>query len=170
MNNATDRCDPALMDRFFDNEVDEAEGAWAKAHLAGCPSCRRFQLENQAIGDLFRSELDGVLTGADKTMLEEQVITQVGRHHSRGWGWLKELFAFKRLIPLAAVAGMLVLVFGYLFVSDVPAGPSAIVTSFQGDYSSVMIMETPETRNTIIWFVETTRAPNTEREKKQTDA
>ena len=33
-------------------------------------------------------------------------------------------------------------------------GPSAVVSSFSGNVSSVIIMETPETRQTIVWFSE----------------
>ena len=101
MSNATERCDPALMDRFFDNELDAQETARAEAHLAGCPSCRRLQQENRVIGDLFRSSLDGVLTAVDKTALEEQVIAQVGRRNSSAWERLRDFFPLGRLIPLA---------------------------------------------------------------------
>ncbi len=156
MSDARNRCDPALMDRFFDGEADEAEGVRARAHVAQCPQCRLFLERNRAIGGLLRSDPGAVLTRSEREALEERVIARAVQRRPRPWAGLKGILSPRRLIPLAAAAGMLVFAFIQVFETVTPAGPSAIVTSFQGDYASVMIMEAPESRSTIIWFVETT--------------
>jgi len=49
---------------------------------------------------------------------------------------------------------MLVMFF-YLAMMPVPAsGPSAIIDSLQGDFASVMILETQKSRQTILWIHE----------------
>jgi anti-sigma factor RsiW len=154
MSNPNDRCDPDLMARYFDSEVSERERERAQAHAAGCAACRSLLEQNRTVADLFRADPDAVLTDAERAALEARVIALAGRWPSgirKGW---KAVLAPKRLIPLAAVAGLLMVGFSIL-MPDRPAGPSAIVNSFQGDYQSVMILETPEKRNTIIWVVET---------------
>jgi anti-sigma factor RsiW len=144
------------MDRYFDKELSGAERARAQAHAERCAACRRHLEQNRAVADLFQSDTDRVLSDSEKIALEDQVIGRLGGHQAgirHGW---KVIFTPKRLIPLAALAGLLMVVFSFVFEADIPSGPSAIVNSFQGDYQSVMILETPEKRNTIIWLVETT--------------
>jgi hypothetical protein len=55
-------------------------------------------------------------------------------------------------------AGAAALVLALLLVTLPPpaqlAEPSAIVNSFSGDVASVIIVETPESHQTIIWYTE----------------
>ena len=149
-------CESALIDRFFDAEVSREERARVEAHVADCPECRRRLEANREIGALLLESPEHRLSGKEKTALENRLIERM--RNDRWWkrtagdGWLRP----RRLVSLAAAVGVLLLAFTFFSKPDIPAGPSAIVTSFQGEYTSVMIVETPETRNTIIWFDETT--------------
>ncbi len=61
------------------------------------------------------------------------------------------------LVPVSSLAMLLILclaLFRYTYFTD-ESGPSAIVDSFTGNVTSVVIIETPESRQTIIWFSET---------------
>ena len=152
MDRADDRCDPILMERYFDHELNPEDRARAEAHLTICPACRRLLEKNRLVAEIFRSDPAAVLTEGEKAALEVQVLARASRHSWDVWDWLKA----KRLVPLAAATALLVAVFSYLLEPAPPSGPSAIVNSFQGDVSSVVILETPDNHNTIIWFVETT--------------
>lgn len=141
-------CDPVLLDRFFDGEAGADEGARIEAHVAGCARCRSHLEANRAIAELMCGVTDQRLATAEKVALEDRLVARIGRR--RRW-----LLRPSRMVPLAGAVGMLLWVLTSFFRPAAPNGPSAIVTSFQGDYTSVMIVETPETRNTIIWFDET---------------
>ena len=156
MDREDDRCDPILMERYLDHELNPEDRARAEAHLTICPACRRSLEKNRMVGELFRSDPAAVLTEGEKGALEAQVLAQASRHPWGAWDWLKATFTPKRLVPLAVATALLVVVFSYLLGPAPPSGPSAIVNSFQGDVSSVVILETPDNHNTIIWFVETT--------------
>jgi hypothetical protein len=55
------------------------------------------------------------------------------------------------------VAAGLLIFFAYTnFVAKPAYVPSAIIKSFSGSMSSVMVFETPETRQTILWYNEET--------------
>ena len=131
--------------------------------LYGVEAAFRFQDPHQRVspghrnlGDRLKSSLDQVLTDSERTLVENRVIAQVRKQNRQPWAGLQKLLVPKRLFALTAATGLLLFVLAFFFEAETPSGPSAIVTSFQGEYSSVMIMETPETRNTIIWFDETT--------------
>jgi anti-sigma factor RsiW len=141
-------CDPVLLDRFFDGETSADEGMRIEAHLAGCTRCRSYLEANRAIAGMMRGMVNQGLASAEMADLEERLVTRLERRRP---GLLRP----SRLVPLAAALGMLLWVFTTFLGPTPPNGPSAIVTSFQGDYTSVMIVETPDTRNTIIWFDET---------------
>jgi hypothetical protein len=73
-------------------------------------------------------------------------------------GSLRPAFwAPRRWIPVGVLA--MVLLVGMVIVNpwqqtDTTAQPSAIVESFQGNVSTVMILETQTTGQTIVWFKE----------------
>ena len=90
----------------------------------------------------------------DFTALEKDVLYKALRQYRhRGQG--SAFFASLRYtIPATVAAGLLVF-FGYAHFLAKPAPvPSAIINSFTGSMSSVMIFETPETRQTILWYKE----------------
>jgi hypothetical protein len=70
------------------------------------------------------------------------------------WIQLRAFLVSKRcLVPATALA----LAFLFFVLLQPPAsvsGPSAIISSFQGDVASVMILETPESHQTILWISE----------------
>ena len=92
-------CDPGLMDRFFDGEVEKDERGWCETHLAACQSCRNRLEGHRAVARQLASSLDQALTDAEKTTLEERVIAQVRRESRRPWAGINRLLTPKRLIP-----------------------------------------------------------------------
>jgi anti-sigma factor RsiW len=155
MNAKNSACDATLIERYFDGEVSRDEQARIGTHLAGCASCRRLLAGNREIGRLLRSQPDHCLGPIEKTVLKDRLVEQLRKRRRGAERDRLGLSNPRRWVPAAAVIGMLLAAFIFFSGPDPGAGPSAIVTSFQGDYSSVMIVETPETRSTIIWFDET---------------
>lgn len=146
-------CDPGLVSRFFDGELGAEEYDRVAGHVKDCPACRK-RLEELGI---LSKDIRSFLTGSRKeasTGLEQKLLEAIQKKETPWWVKTKEVIFSKRvLIPASAVASA-VLIFFSLFYTPAPSGPSAIVTSLSGSGSSVIIMETPRTRQTILWFDE----------------
>jgi anti-sigma factor RsiW len=147
-------CDPALLGRLFDRELGLDEAARVGRHLKNCPSCQKELRENEAISTLFKAGLDDQLSRIDLSDFEQRVLEHIQRNTVPWWMRLRDLFVSKRfLVPATAIATIL-LVFSLTRHPVTVLGPSAIIDSFAGDISSVIILETPRSRQTILWFSE----------------
>ena len=157
MNEAqTNFCDDDLLIRSLDDDLDAAEKERLAAHLETCRPCRQQLARLTGFSrDLVR-RVDLAAEAVDFTALEKDVLTKAlrpRRSTNGGAGWFR---ALKFGIPAAVTAGLL-LFFGYgQFMVNSGPPPSAIINSFTGSMSSVMIFETPETSQTILWYTEDT--------------
>lgn len=149
------KCDPTLISLYLDGELDSDKEVEIKDHLKGCSSCQRALADYRAASSLLKAGADRALARANLVDLEEKVLERT-RSGRRGWWWrLKDLSPPKKiLIPAAAMAGALLLFLAYPRPPSPVSGPSAIINSFTGEISSVIFIETPESRQTIIWFRE----------------
>ena len=149
-------CDPILLDRYLDNDLDDGEKAQVKAHIAGCRQCRSQAATLTAFSQNFRDRVQHAADSVDFIALEKQVLNKaLGQYRSRG-GLSRLIASLKYIIPATVTAGLL-LFFAYsTYDLKAPPVPSAIINSFTGSMSSVVIFETPETRQTILWYTEET--------------
>ena len=148
------KCDPTLLARLFDRELGLDEAARVGRHLKNCPSCQKELRENEDISTLFKAGLDDQLSRIDLSDLEQRVLEHIQRNRVPWWMRLRELFVSKRfLVPATAIATILLL-FSLTRHPVTVSGPSAIIDSFTGEISSVIILETPRSRQTILWFSE----------------
>ena len=86
--------------------------------------------------------------------VEDQLVERIRRRNTPVWRTvLSVLVSRKALIPAVAIASLILVLFT-VFRTPGVSGPSAIVTSLSGDTASVIIMETPDTGHTILWFSE----------------
>ncbi|BBO73358.1 hypothetical protein DSCW_07750 [Desulfosarcina widdelii] len=159
-------CDDALLVRYLDGDLDNDEKKWMEDHLQCCKTCRRQLAFFSDFSQDFRDHVQRQTDQVDFTPIEKEAINKAlrQRYHKRG---PSSFFAsLKFAVPAAAVACLL-LFFGYtrFMVDHGPAQPSAIINSFTGSMTSVMIFETPETRQTILWYNE---EPDTESEHNAT--
>jgi anti-sigma factor RsiW len=147
--------DQELLNRFFDQEVGPGESIRIREHLKHCDSCQRALRDHHALSTHFRTGLAEGVSRADLAKIEENVLAVIQRKETPWRTRLRELFLGKRFyVPAAATAVVLVL-FLALFRHPSPMpGPSAIVSSVEGDVASVMILETPESHQTIVWITE----------------
>ena len=151
-------CDPTALDRFLDQEVGPEERAQISEHLGHCVPCQKALQDIQAISTLFKTSMEREISYGRLEDVEGQVMTRVHETKVSWWIKLKELlFSKKFYIPATAAAAAALFV--YLTMPSAPVrGPSAIINSFTGEITSVMIIETPGSRQTILWFHETSAA------------
>ena len=149
-------CNHDLLIRSLDDDLDAAEKERLAAHLETCRPCRQQLARLTGFSRDLGRRVDLAADAVDFTALEKDVLTKAlrtRRSNNGGEGWFR---ALKYGIPAAVTAGLL-LFFGYSqFMVNSGPPPSAIINSFTGSMSSVMIFETPETRQTILWYTEDT--------------
>ena len=151
-------CDEILIDRYLDGDLDAGEKARIEAHLAGCRPCRRRVDAMAAFSQDLRDRVHRVTESVDFIALEKQVLNKALRQHRSRSGISRFVASLKYAIPAAVTASLLIFFVYSNFVGK-PAPtpvPSAIINSFTGSMSSVMIFETPKTRQTILWYNEDT--------------
>ena len=163
--------DPIMLSQFADGEVKPDEAEQIKQHLSDCPDCRKAVNDNHLLSSHFKNYLNLNTSSINLSALETNVLEKIDRKNEILRDKIKRLlFSKKFLIPVSAMASVLFLLlfFSYRFIyrnSDGPVRrfpvqtsaatvPSAIVDSFSGETSAVMIMETPHSRLTILWYNE----------------
>jgi anti-sigma factor RsiW len=148
-------CNPELLDRYLDQELGPDDASMVAKHLEQCPSCQKALRENQAISGLFREKMHEVLSQVNLQAIETRVVAAIDDQRIPWWSALRNLFVSKRFyVPATAVVAGLVLLGVLLTPSPPVSAPSAIISSFKGDVGSVMFLETPKLRQTVIWFNE----------------
>jgi len=149
-----DTCDPAVVSRFFDGELDPIDCESIKQHICNCLECEKLMEDLKTISGHIRTHMADHRAGKGQVAVESGIIDTIRKRNLSRWASAREtLFSRKALIPAAALVS-LVLVALTFFRSPAVTGPSAIITSLSGDMSSVIIMETPDTGHTILWFTE----------------
>jgi anti-sigma factor RsiW len=145
-----EKCDEALLNRYVDGEAAEEEAQRVDRHLERCAACRRFVQQQEQLAQQLRREVADARQAEDFDRLEMRIRRGVGRRPQ-----LREsLLSWKLLLPVGATAALALVFFTSLFRPSVPGGPSAVINSFTGTVSSVMILETPLSHRTVIWYSE----------------
>ncbi|UCG79777.1 MAG: zf-HC2 domain-containing protein [Desulfobacterales bacterium] len=148
-------CDLILLSRYADQETNPEETRQIQAHLLSCPECRQALAEQRQLAELLQQGVSAAQQGVDFDRLEKRILT-VDRRRSRIWSDIREgVLSWKVALPVATAAAALILFFFTpLFQQPSPSGPSAIINSFTGRVTSVMILETPRSQQTVIWYSE----------------
>jgi anti-sigma factor RsiW len=156
MTEAHERCDQSLVDQYYDRDLNREEEARFEEHLETCPVCRQALKENQRLSEAFTSGLADAAARTDLDEIETRVMEKIRARGLPWWRRIPSLLTPKRvLLPATVLATLLVVAVFYNPLSRSPNhGPSALVSSLGGETASVMVFETPETRQTIIWFNE----------------
>ncbi len=163
--------DPIMLSQFLDGEVKPDEAKRIRQHLSDCPKCRKAVNDNHLLSSHFKNYINLNTSLINPSAIETNVLEKIHQKNENLRDKIKRiLFSNKILIPASAIASVLVILlyFSYQFIyrnSDGPVNrfaahtsavnaPSAIVDSFSGETSAVMIMETPNSRLTILWYNE----------------
>ena len=147
-------CDVGLLNRFFDQELGPEESVRIREHLKQCASCQRALQENQTLSAQFKTGLDQELSRADLGRIKKNVLALIRRKETPWWTRLRDLLVSQRFFVPATAMATALLFFALFKPPASISGPSAIVSSFEGDVASVMILETPESHQTILWISE----------------
>jgi anti-sigma factor RsiW len=125
-------------------------------HLDGCHHCRQQVAAMKRFSKDFCDRVQQAADEVDFTALEKSVLNKAIRQRRPRGIPASFIASLKYTIP-ATVTAALLLFLGYSHFMPKPvSAPSAIINSFTGSMSSVMIFETPETRQTILWYNEDT--------------
>ena len=155
MKKAHHECDEKLIGRYLDGEVSQKEYARISRHLKDCSTCQKILQDNQSISTVFRDTLKKESSHADFGALETRVLDQIRQKENPWWKRLVKQFSSLRILIPATALTVLVLFFAIPRSPTTISDPSAIVEAFSGEVSSVMFIETPKSRQTIIWYKET---------------
>ena len=149
-------CDEALLYRYLDGDLDGDERRRMLAHLDACPSCVQRATTLSAFGEAFRQRVRHAADKVAFTVLEKTVVGDALRQRHAHYGRPTRFRAWRTMVP-ATIGAALLIFLGYsMLMPPSTAPPSAVIMSFTGSMSSVMIFETPETRQTILWYTEDT--------------
>ena len=147
-------CDEELIGRFFDGELGQKEQDRLNRHLKDCPSCQEIFRDNRAISALFRGTLEREISQTRFSVLETRVLERIRQKETPWWKRLLRLFFSNKLLIPATAAAALILFIAITKAPTTVSDPSALIGSFSGEVSSVMIIETPKSHQTIIWYKE----------------
>jgi hypothetical protein len=147
-------CDLILLSRYADQETNPEETRQIKAHLLSCPQCRQALAQQRQLAELLQQGVIAVQQAVDFDLLEKRILT-VDRRPSGIWSNIRDwVLSWKVALPVAAAAALILFFYTPLFQQPSPSGPSAIINSFTGRVTSVMILETPRSQQTVIWYSE----------------
>ena len=147
-------CDSELISRYYDEELDQVERSQVESHILVCPSCNQILEDLKEISDQYGAHLERQSVGINTQETEKHVLDRLRRSEAPLWARVKETFLSKKILVSATATACVALLLITVSRVPVPDSPSAIVTSVSGDVSSIIILETPETRQTILWFNE----------------
>ena len=160
MNQTTHPCPTETLLQYHDDELPLAERQRIAAHLESCSSCRHALDQHVQLGRMVRKAADAAAAQTPRPdvagVLVRRIKTDPPRHGRRSW-------RPRRWVPAGVLASALLVVLIIYSpwqtrlegpeLSALPE-PSAIVESFHGNVSTVMILETQTTGQTIVWFNE----------------
>lgn len=153
-------CNTEQLNRYMDHEIPADDQALVTTHLKQCPRCQEIVRQNRSIAQLLRTGIQEEVSRVDLTAIETRVLARfdqsTGVLRSRPF---RALLSRRFYVPATAlVAGLVLFIMFTPFSPSIPAGPSAIVSSLKSDVDAVLIFETPESRQTVIWFHESSGA------------
>jgi len=150
-----DHCSLELLDRYYDGEISPDESKAVTDHLDGCPVCRKRLAARRTVTESVRAVADEAVSRTDFRHLDQKVLDRIAVRRTPFLSQLKNMrFSWRFYVPASAIAAILMVFFTVFLRQPADVGPSAIINSFAGKISSVMIIETPESRHTILWFSE----------------
>lgn len=149
------KCDSILLSRFLDGEIG-LDGQWQlDRHLEECPECQKNLRDYRSLSGVFKKGLEKELAKVDFNRLQAKLLARITTKKISWFTRFQDLFMSRRLlVPAAAFAAVVVISLTLTLYFAPSPRPSAIIKSFTGDISSVMIIETPASHQMIIWYKE----------------
>lgn len=144
------------ISRYIDGDLSRHQRRQIRQHLGTCPACRDLAARFQEVTPTFNelTELPGGSIDPARLYERLQQSTENPADFRARRIFTRPVRPF--LVAAASLAALFVIsLFALNNHGPAITGPSAIVKSIDTDYAAVMILETPETHHTIIWYSET---------------
>lgn len=156
MKDGRQTCDPNLLELFFDGELNEEAYRALYEHATHCPSCRKTLGENRSVSRLARAGVMKEVSRAGLEQLDAAAFVRSRERDRRAWRRGSDIVFLKPRFWVPATAAVVAAFFFLTFFNPVPTvfEPSALVQSLKGEVASVMILEIPGSRRTVLWFEE----------------
>ena len=157
---------------YLDGELPDELHLAIERHLKICNSCEK-EIHGYASFEVaFNGEIKSTISKMDSDLLKQQIMGRVNAGKKQVVSWkifekilhalpainFTKLFNTRKFyLQLTSVAAIILLSISMVYLKKEPhllEGPSAIVTSVDGDVSSLMILQTEEHQHTIIWYKE----------------
>ena len=162
-------CDPERLDRYADGELGIDDSESVEAHLIRCPACQKQIEDRHRIAEAFRSGMNHVASRTDYDRVEEHIIRRIRKEQKKVPArFQRVLFSKSFFMPVSALTAAMIIFFFITNPLRPEPVPSALINSFTGSISSAMIIETPESRHTILWFSEDSALAGEENAAHQT--
>ena len=108
-------CQPELISRFYDNELEPEKRAQVENHIKTCALCRERYESLRAVSEKIRTHI-AAPQDIESGVLEGKFIEAIQRRELPWWRRAADLLLSKRiLVPAGAVASF-ILIFLYLHV------------------------------------------------------
>jgi hypothetical protein len=146
------------ISRFVDIELSSDQCRAFEHHLSICSECSRLFGQYKDLSLAFSHHIHKRAIGIAALNLEHKLEQKIQCSEKKPYQNISGLFGKNLYLKLAGIAALVMIGFFSLDPTLLgnPSGPSAIVNSVDTEYTSVMIIETPKKKHTIIWFSEGT--------------
>lgn len=151
-----------MLSQFVDNALPSQITRTLEEHLTSCPACQQTVKKYQNITNQVVNGIQRHSNRMNDTEIEKNLLIKIRKENAKKkWnfsylnGFIDFIKVKKIYLQMASFAAILLLSMAFL-QDQRPAfhTPSAIVNSIDGEMASVMILETPDRRHTIIWYKE----------------
>lgn len=155
MTNSCGRYSEKQISRFIDGALSRPELEQIRQHLDSCSACRDLAAQYREVTKTFDelAECPGMAINPDRLYrtIQQPAENPAGPEAGRFFNG-----RFRPLLAAASVAALLIIGGISLITNGIATdSPSAIVRSIDTEYTAVMILETPDTHHTIIWYSDT---------------
>ena len=150
-------CDPDRLMRYIDRELNAQEQVEMDNHLRSCAGCRQTVREELRLSAVVQKTFARAVAAGPLDGVEEAVFARVGKQTGKDSRRIRtgaRRFPWKTVLVPATALAAVALFYSIFGPFQESREPSAIINSFTAETSSVMILETPETHRTILWFQE----------------
>ena len=153
MTESLKKCSPELLSLYLDRELDDEQYSRVKRHIRECQACKKELEDLSSLSRRIHVFMNDQSLPANSHIIKDPVLKKILENENNVFERIKNILSLKKIIIPATGMAVIVLL-SLIFLQPNNIGPTAIVESVSGDVSSIYILETPGTRQTILWFNE----------------
>lgn len=146
-------CDIEKVYQFADGELSGHDMERVEGHLGECAHCRLALRQSRQLTTLYQQFGQTRELQLSHPAMTARTLNRM-RQDTLPWHQrIQRTFPKWMAIPLVTAALLLALSLPWLLTENVKE-PSAIITSLTSDSGSIMMFETPVSKQTVIWIAE----------------